>query len=186
MKQYIIIAGINGTGKSSLRGVLEGIGQNLGYIIDADEIAKSSGYNNIEAGKRAVSEIEFCLENHLTFTQETTLSGHRTVRTLKRARQEGYYAVMYYVGLNSVEESLARIRNRVRNGGHNIPAQDVIRRYAKRTESLKKVLPLCDKVIFFDNANGFVKAAEITNHKFLYTNHIRPAWLSEIKEQLSL
>lgn len=93
---------------------------------------------------------------------------------------------MYYVGLNSVEESLARIRNRVRNGGHDIPTEDVIRRYAKRIESLRNVIHLCDKVIFFDNTNGFVKAAEITNHKFIYTNHIRPVWLSEIKKQLVL
>lgn len=186
MKEYIIIAGINGTGKSSMRGLMEGMGQNLGYIIDADEIAKDCGFNPIKAGKMAVSKIEFCLENNLTFTQETTLSGVRTVRTVRRARQQGYNIIMYYVGLNTVEESLERIKNRVRKGGHDIPEADVLRRYGKRTESLRSIIPLCDKILFFDNTNGFIKAAEITNHKFLYTNGIRPPWLEEIRSALGL
>jgi len=47
-------------------------------------------------------------------------------------------------------------------------------------------LPLCDKVVFYDNENGFVKVAEITNNKFNYSNGIRPEWLEEFKEKLDL
>lgn len=186
MKEYIIIAGINGTGKSSIRGVLEGEGKNLGYIIDADLIAKENNYDNIKSGKQAVSEINFCLENNLSFTQETTLSGKRTQKTIKQAKKQGYYVTMYYIGLNSVEESLSRIANRVRKGGHDIPKEYVIHRHHNRIQALENVLPLCDKVIFYDNEYGFVKAAEITNHKFLYTNGLRPEWLCEIVKQLGI
>ncbi len=186
MNSYVLIAGVNGTGKTSLRGVLEGQGVLLGHIIDADAIAKQNNYDNIKAGKMAISEINYCLENNLSFTQETTLSGHRTERTIRQARKQGYMVTMYYVGLNSKEESLIRIANRVRKGGHNIPKDDVIRRFNKRTDSLKEILPLCDKVIFYDNENGFVKVAEITNNKFSYTNRYRPQWLDQIKNELSL
>ena len=93
---------------------------------------------------------------------------------------------MYYVGLNSVEESLERIANRVKKGGHDIPKEYVIHRYNNRIQSLEKVIPLCDQVIFFDNENGFIKVAEMRNHKFLYTNGLRPEWLNEIKEKLKL
>lgn len=55
---------------------------------------------------------------------------------------------MYYVGLNSKEESLARIENRVRKGGHDIPKNDVCRRFDNRFDSLKRIVPLCDEVIF--------------------------------------
>ena len=184
MNNYILIAGVNGTGKSSLRGVLEGQGMPLGHIIDADAIAKENNYDNIRAGKQAVKEIKFCLENNISFTQETTLAGHRTERTLQQARKQGYFITMYYIGLNSKEESILRIANRVRKGGHNIPENDVIRRYENRVESLRKVVPLCDKVIFYDNENGFQKVAEINNNKFSFTNGLRPKWLLEIKESL--
>ena len=92
---------------------------------------------------------------------------------------------MYYVGLSSKEESIIRIANRVRKGGHSIPEADVIRRFENRIDSLSKVIPLCDKVVFYDNENGFVKVAEIMNNKFNYTNGLRPEWLSDIKEKLN-
>lgn len=185
MNNYILIAGVNGTGKSSFRGVLEGQGTPLGHIIDADTIAKQNNYDNIRAGRQAISEIQFCLDNNISFTQETTLSGHRTERTLKQARKQGYFITMYYVGLSSKEESIIRIANRVRKGGHSIPEADVIRRFENRIDSLSKVIPLCDKVVFYDNENGFVKVAEIMNNKFNYTNGLRPEWLSDIKEKLN-
>lgn len=181
MNTYTIIAGVNGTGKTSLRGVLEGQGMILGRIIDADYIAKEHNYNNISAGRQAVKIINDCLEKNISFTQETTLSGHMTLSTIKKARQKGYHVRMYYVGLNTESESLCRIENRVRKGGHNIPREDVHRRYSSRFKSLNAVIPYCDEVIFYDNENGFIKAAEIKNGIFRYTNGYRPQWLVEFE-----
>lgn len=186
MNNYVIVAGADGTGKSSLRGVLEGQNVLLGHIIDADAIAKENDFDNIKAGKRAIEEINYCLENNLSFTQETTLAGYRTVRTIKQARKQGYYITMYYVGLSSMEESIDRITNRVRKGGHNIPIDDVKRRYEKRISSLSRVIPLCDEVIFYDNENGFIKVAEIKNNKFQYFNGYKPKWLVEYQNALNL
>ena len=76
--------------------------------------------------------IQYFLENNLTFTQETTLAGHRVEKTIRQARRQGYDVVMFYVGLNSVEESLLRIANRVRKGGHDIPGDYVKLRYQNR------------------------------------------------------
>lgn len=182
MNNYILIAGVNGSGKSSLRGVLEGQGVLLGHIIDPDVIAKKNNNDIYKAGREAVTEIEYCLNNNLSFTQETTLSGHRVLKTLRRARGQGYYITMYYVGISSLEESLVRIANRVRKGGHDIPKNDVVRRYGKRVEALSAVLPLCDEVIFYDNENGFVKVAEIKNNIFNFTNGYRPKWIEELEQ----
>ena len=62
MKEYILIAGVNGTGKSSFRGVLEGQGVPIGHIVDPDLIAKQNNYNELSAGKQAVREIQACLQ----------------------------------------------------------------------------------------------------------------------------
>lgn len=186
MNNYVIVAGADGTGKSSLRGVLEGQNVLLGHIIDANAIAKENNFDNIKAAKKAIEEINYCLENNLSFTQETTLAGYRTVRTIKQARKQGYYITMYYVGLSSMEESIDRITNRVRKGGHNIPIDDVKRLYEKRISSLSRVIPLCDEVIFYDNENGFIKVAEIKNNKFQYFNGYKPKWLVEYQNALKL
>ena len=186
MNIYTIIAGVNGTGKSSFRGVLEGQNVNLGHIVDADLIAKENNYNNVRAGKKAVAQINYCIDNNISFTQETTLSGHRTLHTVKQARKQGYFIIMYYIGLSSQEECVERIQNRVRKGGHDIPVEDVCRRFENRFNSLKKIAPLCDKIIFYDNENGFVKVAEIGNNRFSFSNGYRPDWIKEVKTVLQM
>ena len=87
---------------------------------------------------------------------------------------------LFYVGISSVEESIIRIANRVRKGGHNISTEDVLRRYKGRFEAFGHVLPYCDEITFYDNENGFVKVAELKNSRFCYTNGYRPKWLLEL------
>lgn len=186
MNTYTIIAGVNGTGKSSLRGVLEGQGVTLGRVIDPDYIAKKHNYNMIMAGKQAIKEINDCLSMNVSFTQETTLAGKRIEKTIIQARKQGYYIIMYYIGLNSMEESLYRIENRVRKGGHNIPKEDVIRRFDNRYSSIKDVLCYCDEVHFYDNENGFVKVAEIKNNVFRYFSDYKPIWITELQQEINL
>ena len=113
MKIYTIIGGVNGTGKSSLTGVLRETVSDLGIIIDADQLSKQYG-SNLAGGKAAVRQIRQCINTGCSFTQETTLSGSKTMRTIKLAQDNGYYIRMYYIGLGSVEESIERIANRHR------------------------------------------------------------------------
>lgn len=181
MKTYTIIAGINGTGKSSLTGVLKNQLTDLGLIIDVDKLAAANSGNNIRAGRVAVQRIRSCISRGVCFTQETTLSGSLTARTARTAREHGYYIRMFYVGLDSAEESLLRIANRVRKGGHDIPEQDVRRRFAGRARALAAVLPYCDEAVFFDNDNGFVEIANYRNGEIT----IRPNAASWIKTLLS-
>lgn len=184
MSVYTIIAGIDGTGKSSFRGVLEGQNVNLGHIIDPDQIAKENHNDLIKAARIAVSKIRDCLVKNISFTQETTLSGRTVLNTIKQARKQGYYVSLYYIGLSSAEESLARIANRVRKGGHNIPTSDVIKRYNKRFNTVVNIISYCDEINFYDNENGFVKVAEIRNGQFRYINGYRPEWIVKLNNTL--
>lgn len=180
MKVYQIIGGMDGVGKSSFLGVLKGSRKDLGVVIDVDRITANMGGNMLEGGKAAVAMIKNCLEEGISFTQETPLSGYKTEKTAKAARDLGYTVRLYYIGLDTVEESLSRIENRVRRGGHNIHRDDVLRRYQNRWEALKKVLPYCHEGEFYDNDNGFVKVAEYRNGELLPIGDHRPQWLCDL------
>lgn len=179
MKIYTIIAGVNGTGKSSLTGALKAERTDLGCIVDVDKLTTQCG-NYLNAGREAVARINSYIERGISFTQETTLSGVRTEHTIKRAKEAGYYIRLYYIGLDSAAESLKRIANRVSKGGHNIPPEDVKRRFSRRFEALTRVLPYCDEVTLFDNENGFVEVAEYQNGELLPKGNYYPKWLDEL------
>ena len=79
------------------------------------------------------------------------------------------------------EESLYRIANRVRKGGHNIAEADVRRRYEKRFADLSKILPYCDEAHFFDNENGFTEAAIYQNGSLIPVCEVLPQWLQTFR-----
>lgn len=183
MKTFTIIAGLNGTGKSSLTGVLKGQMNNLGVIVDANRLTRErAGGDSFRGGRLAVERICSCLDKGVCFTQETTLCGFTTA---KKASAAGYYIRLFYVGLDTMEESLLRIQNRVAHGGHDIPTEVVVRRYARRWAVVADVLPYCDEATFYDNYNGFVEVAEYRNGELLLKGDYRPRWILELKDYLS-
>ena len=183
MKLCTIIGGVNGCGKSSLTGALKAERSDLGLLIDVDKLAAQLG-SPVEGGKAAVRKIDECLEKGISFTQETTLSGARTERTIRRAKERGYTIRLYYIGLATMEESLGRIANRVAKGGHDIPKADVERRFQSRFTDVLRVLPYCDEARFFDNDNGFVEVAEYRNGELIPRVSNPPRWLLELMERV--
>ena len=184
MKIFTIIGGVNGTGKSSLTGVLKTQTTDLGVIIDVDKITAQNGGSALQGGRIALQRIQDCLDKGLRFTQETTLSGRKTEITAAAAKEKGYVVRLYYVGLDRVEECLQRIENRVAHGGHDIRDTDVLRRFAGRWEAVAKVLPYCDEAHFFDNYNGFVEVAEYVNGELILKGSDLPAWIRDLDEYL--
>jgi predicted ABC-type ATPase len=180
MKTYTIIAGVNGVGKSSLSGVLKDERSDLGFIIDIDKLGAENNLGALEAGKMAAKKIDDFLAKGITFTQETTLSGQKTEKTIKIAKDKGYFVRLFYVGLNTCEESVVRIKNRVEKGGHNIREEDVNRRFSNRFESLSKILPFCNEAVFYDNENGFVPVGGYKNGEFTTKNGYKPEWFQEL------
>ncbi len=82
----------------------------------------------------------------VSFTQKNTLSDSKTTRTIKLAQDNGYYIRMYYIGLGSVEESIERIVNRHRKGGHKIPEEICA---GDMRNVLTACLTLCRFAMFF-------------------------------------
>ena len=184
MKIYTIIGGVNGVGKSSFTGVLKEQTTDLGVIIDVDKITAELGGDLLIGGKASINKIDDCIAKRISFTQETTLSGRRIENTAKKVKDLGYHVRLFYVGLDTVEESLERIKNRVKRGGHDIPNDNVAKRFQGRWEAVSKVLPYCDEAEFYDNDNGFVKVAEYRNGEFRQIGKNTCTWVDELGEYL--
>ena len=141
MKSLYILAGANGSGKSTVAKVLlpeDGI-----EYINPDDIAKEINPADlsavrIQAGKEALKRVADLLERGESFAIESTLSGVAYVKLLERAKQLGYETAIAYVFVDSPEVCIARIATRVRTGGHFVPDEDVRRRYLRSKENFFK------------------------------------------------
>lgn len=152
-----IIAGSNGCGKSTLTSSARTKFQDI-PTLDPDAIAKSlqeklDGSNShIEAGKKVLRLAEEYIEAKQSFTVETTLSGGTYLKMASRAKNTGFNVIVFFVGTASVEINLARVRARVKKGGHDIPEEDQRRRYPRTLMNMQKLLPLADLALIFDNS----------------------------------
>ena len=186
MPTFTIVGGVNGAGKSSLSGVLKDCLDDLGVIVDPDKLTDQYGGDEYAGGQAAVAKLQDCLARGIDFTEESTLSGSFSRKMARAARDKGYTVRLYYVGLDTAEESVRRIANRVARGGHNIASRDVKRRFARRFRDLGKLLPLCNEATFYDNDNGFRVVAFYRNGELLPATDTPPAWLTELRRELAL
>lgn len=157
--EFIIIAGPNGAGKTTTASRFLNLGGAFAYI-NADEIYKGIALGNIDstshhisAGKMAIHLAHTYLNNKTSFVMETTLSGRLHIHLIEKAKQQGFLTHIFYVYLNSPEIAIQRVKQRVQWGGHDIPQNDIIRRYTKSLDKLINVyIPMVDDVRIIDNS----------------------------------
>lgn len=133
-KLLYIISGANGSGKSTLAEVL--LKEKKLEFLNADEIAKEISPNAINsvpisAGKVYFTRLSEYLKNNKSFAVESTLSGNNIVRIINKAKNQNYKIILVYSFLQNCTTCIERVKNRVENGGHNVPEEDIIRRYYK-------------------------------------------------------
>ncbi|BAZ09172.1 hypothetical protein NIES4071_09780 [Calothrix sp. NIES-4071] len=139
--RLIVIAGSNGAGKSTFTRNAHSL--NL-PIIDPDAEARAINPDNPEsiavaAGKVAIRRAREYLSNNQSFAVETTLSGSTYLKMMRDAKAKGYETNLIYVGIDNVETNIGRVATRVLAGGHNVPDEDVRRRYERSLNNLPKV-----------------------------------------------
>lgn len=134
-KKIIIIAGPNGAGKTTFaRSFLPEEAQ-LPRFINADLIAAGLApfapkTAAIKAGRLMLEEIELCARRGESFAFETTLSGLSYLRYVAKWRAQGYWVSLFFLALPNAETAIARVMERVRQGGHDIPEPVIRRRFA--------------------------------------------------------
>ena len=184
---YTIFAGINGAGKTSIYNLLDDK-EDLGVRINADEIAREIGdwhdeTVQLKAARIAVGKINECINNRVSFNQETTMSGTGIIRTMRKAKANGFTIKMYYIFVDSIDTAKQRVRDRVAKGGHGIPEELIELRYAKTFERLKEAIPLCDNVTIYNNEVMFKNIADIKHGKIVYIDEETPHFMRKLIEE---
>lgn len=169
-KVLYIIAGANGSGKSTLASELLP-SENLDFL-NADEVAKEICPENIEsvkvkAGKIVLKRLEELLNIGKSFAIETTLSGKNHIKTIKKAKELNYQVVLVYSYLDNPILCENRIKIRVLNGGHNIPKEDIIRRFYRSKENFLNIYKdLVDEWnLFYNGTSEYILVAQYTNNE---------------------
>ncbi len=107
---------------------------------------------NSLAWNRGRAMLESAVEQELNFAFETTLGGQTITGILLRALALGQEVRLLYVGLESPELHIARVRTRVAAGGHDIPEERIRRRYDSSRNNLITLLPRLTELRLFDNS----------------------------------
>jgi len=161
-KTLLIFAGANGAGKTTAAEYLLPK-EKFKEFVNADEIARGlSPFNpagqQVEAGRLMLSRIHRLLKDGESFAFETTLASRSFSLLVKAAREKGYKITLYYLFTDDVRINLKRISYRVKQGGHNVPAVDVRRRYRRSLQNLFHLYwDLCDIVAIYDVSGTALK-----------------------------
>jgi predicted ABC-type ATPase len=154
--EIVVLAGVNGAGKSSVAGAaLEAFG---GAYYNPDLATRSyieAGLSPVEANSRAwrrgVEQLEPAIRAKTNYAFETTLGGRTVTRRLQAAVESGLHVRVWYVGLASPEKHIERVKARVLRGGHDIPEDRIRSRWTTSRENLVRLLPQTYELAVFDN-----------------------------------
>lgn len=177
MAQLWIVAGPNGAGKTTLadRWLAHRV-----PVVSPDAIAASLNITPFQAGRAAVEEQERLLASGLSFALDTTFSGNREIALIKRAADAGYKVNVIFVCVDQVALCHARILERVDNGGHHVPAEDVVRRYGRSLENLTAAFDLADRVFVLDNTGEKRRLLLSVDHgRVKHLSRNLPIWAKE-------
>ena len=166
MPTLTVIAGPNGSGKSTLTGSVKFEGR--GRLLDPDAIARRLNPLNpsaaaIAAGREVLNRTADYIDRGVSFAVETTLSGRGRLDLIRNAKSRGYEIHLIFIGLNSPERCVTRIRNRAARGGHFIPDADVRRRYARSVANAAQALRSADIAKFYDNSGDGARLVLVAN-----------------------
>lgn len=157
MPTIYVIAGPNGVGKTTFADkYLPDEAKQLEFV-NADLIARGlSPYDPdvvaMDAGRIAIGRIRQLVADKIGFTWETTMSGRSAAGWLREARAAGFTLKCYFIWVRQPEITLTRIRQRVVEGGHNIPEAVSRRRFFKTIENFFQIYrPVFDAWKLYEN-----------------------------------
>jgi predicted ABC-type ATPase len=192
-----VLAGTNGAGKSSIGGAMLAATRAPFYdpdietrVLLAANPALTLEPANAAAWRIGKQRLEAAIARRQSFNFETTLGGVTITRLLAQAHAAGLRVRMWYCGLSSVALHIARVRTRVRYGGHDIPDRRIRERYDASRSNLCSLLPALDELLVYDNSAEAdphrgrlprpVRLLHYRDRTLLYLSPVMPGWAKPI------
>ncbi|MDD5081693.1 MAG: zeta toxin family protein [Candidatus Omnitrophica bacterium] len=156
-KNVYIIAGPNGSGKTTFASTFLPEYAKCDRFINADLIATglspfSPQQAALKSGKLVLEQIKAYSENGVDFGFETTMSGITYLKYFKMLKEKSYKIHIYFLWIPSSQLAIARVKDRVAQGGHNVPVADIKRRFERSTgKFFKQYRLLADQWMLFNN-----------------------------------
>ena len=119
------------------------------------------------------------MNNNQSFAVETTLLGNTYLKMMRDAKRKGWQINLIYIGIDNVEVNIDPVAHRVAQGGHNVPIEDIRRRY--KLENLPIALQLVDNASIYDNSTSAGHQNLLTIEDGRISRQVRelPQWLTK-------
>lgn len=156
--RILIIAGPNGAGKTTFAREFLPNEAGCPVFVNADLIAAglapfAPDSAAVQAARLMLQELARHFAAGTSFAFETTLSGRGYLRLIEQWQAAGYRVKLIFLQLASPEEAIARVTQRVRQGGHNIPEVVIRRRFAAGLSNFHQhYAPKVDAWMLYDNS----------------------------------
>jgi predicted ABC-type ATPase len=157
--KLLIVAGPNGSGKTSVTDkILKHVWMEGCEYINPDNIARDmfGDWNSpeavLQAARYSAEKREECIACGRSLIFETVLSAPDKISFVERAKQQGYFIRLFFIGTDSPQINAVRILRRVMDGGHDVPAGKIAARYYKSISNCAFLAPTIDRLYVYDNS----------------------------------
>ena len=185
-----IIAGPNGAGKTTASYTLLPEMLNCINFVNADEIARglspfSPNTVDVQAARIMIQRIDELLGEKADFAIETTLSTRSYVQLVHRAQSAGYKVHLLFFCLESPEQAIQRVAQRVKEGGHNVPAEVIRRRFQLGISNLVNLfIPICNSVLVFNNVKTPAQLIARKEEKLSRIEIVEPEMWNQLTQKI--
>ena len=181
--RLLFLAGPNGAGKSTF---FDAFLKESGLpFVNADRIAAALGISDTEAAAAADAARNQLRIEGLSFITETVVSDPvgAKLQFLRDAIAADYHVTLHFIGISSAQLSGARVSQRVRNGGHDVPPDRLERRFRQSLENLRQALEFVPEIHVYDNSScetPFRLILSLREGQTEFAATPLPYWLKEI------
>ncbi len=181
-----ILVGPNGAGKTTYYERYIKPRLTLPFI-NADLIARAewpedTAEHAYEASKLAADTRTALLDKNRSFVTETVFSHPSKLELLRDARQRGYIIWLTCIYVDDANLSVARVNQRVIEGGHEVPEDKIRQRYDRMIGNVQEAITIADRVSLIDNSfkdRAFLDVVRYESGDLVWVNpspHLRPKW----------